>query len=357
MTKQNLILETVSVFEGRYPDVALSEGIQVDALTENDPNPMFVTVPIARVGAESRNTNAAGKRRRYNREAVMAIVDAINKERVTGGLGHLRDEDRPYQFDVPPMRWVGATMEGDTAWGKAYVLPSRNDVREYIRTAKATNGRIGTSLYALGSVDDDGNVTIAQLESIDLVHPDRVGVQAASAKPTITRESHMEHKPTMDSAAPVQAVAENAALRAAQERVRELTITIQEQETALRDRKTLAELLGEPEDVVLALRALIADRDSLRRENGELLEASIQLAVAEACKPEAPRGIIVEMVRQRKPVTRTDVKVALDAVIGKPEVQAIIKAAVVETMGPAQPAVSEGSMTDKKPSTPLFFMG
>lgn len=179
-----VLLENTHALVGSFPDIPLAPGINYEMLTEGDDNPMFITLPIGRVDARSRND------RTYPREAVQTIVDAINERRIGGIRGHLRDEQRAYDYPPNVIQWVGATLEADgTAWGKAYVLRGNGEVREMIRVAKASNAQLGTSIYGTGSMDDDGMVTDLAVESIDLVHPSRVGVPMTAAHPHVTKES------------------------------------------------------------------------------------------------------------------------------------------------------------------------
>ena len=176
--------EMVSKFLGSFPNVPIADGVQLEELTNGDTSPMFVTLPIMKVDVRSRNG------RLYDREQVERIRDQINTKRPVGEEGHLRDEDRAHKFTVPPLRWVGAVLEADgTLWGKAYVLASATNVREYLRTAKAANAKVGTSIYGTAREGKKGEVLDLEIESIDLVHPDRVGVLQAAANPMISREA------------------------------------------------------------------------------------------------------------------------------------------------------------------------
>jgi hypothetical protein len=183
MELRGVIYETSYLFGGDYPDVPLAPGIDFAELTKGDTSPVFVTLPIGKVGAKSRNG------RTYNQAAVKALEEAIQQRRITGGLGHLKDEDRSTNFAIPVVHWVGAKMETDgTLWGKGYIPTAFPEVREYVELRRRTRAAIGTSLYGLGQVSETGEVTELDVEQLDVVDPARVGVPIASAVPMVTAE-------------------------------------------------------------------------------------------------------------------------------------------------------------------------
>src|SRR5688572_1028967 len=92
----------ISELRGAYPDIVLPEAMR----NEFGADALFVTLPIGRAGARSRNG------RTYTREAVQAMVDAVNANRPEGRWGHLRDEERSTRYDPPAIRWLAAMMDG-----------------------------------------------------------------------------------------------------------------------------------------------------------------------------------------------------------------------------------------------------
>lgn len=180
-----LLIEQLSAFGDYAPTIPFAEGIDKDALIEGDSNPLFVTLPIAKVGAESKNG------RIYGEQIVKAIVEQVNQRRNGGNKGHLRAEDRSSKFDLPVLQWVGATLDKNgMAYGKAYVPQYAQDVREYIQMKKATRSQIATSIY--GTATSNGkHVQEIDIESIDLADPFRAGVSAAVATPIITSEMNI----------------------------------------------------------------------------------------------------------------------------------------------------------------------
>lgn len=341
------LMEMNARFRGQYPDVPLAPDINVDELTEGDNSPFFVTLPVGRVGAQSRNN------RRYPREAVEAIQNAIINDKVGGILGHMRDEDLPYRFDLPVMHWVGATMEGDTLYGKAYIPPSQEKLREYLRIQMKKGAKTGTSIFGTAYIEDDGTVRDLEIQTIDLAHASRVGVPMTAALPLITSETEKpEDKPEQleqeeseemepekkvtGEGAPVEPAVIVEMKRAQAEAVRELNGKLLEAQAEAADLNTLREMLGKPQDVILALQTLLRDKSSLERENLELLQGAIKLAVEEAVKVPAARPIVEAAVKAEKPARAVEIKRVLESVLGRTEMVELLKLEVRESMGPEQ---------------------
>ena len=174
-----IICELTSDFRGKYPDVPFAEGVDVEAF-KSETNPFFVTLPISKVGVTSRNG------RTFDRAAVERIVNQVNDKKPEGGLGHLTPSERGSRYEMPKVRWLGAMIDTDgTAWGKAYIPEYASDVREFFKTAKMANARVGTSIYGK---EGEAGLADMTLEQIDLGHPDRLGVLEVGAIPKITAE-------------------------------------------------------------------------------------------------------------------------------------------------------------------------
>lgn len=160
------IAGNVQSFRGTYPNVPLAEGVDYQALVEGDSNPMFITLPIGKIGAESRNG------RTYQESHVNAIHDAIVNDRIGGIRGHLRSEARAYDSPATALKWVGAMFENGLLWGKAYVLPTAAATRDEIRVAKATNSNVATSIYGTAVYDGesvDFADAVLTVETIDFL--------------------------------------------------------------------------------------------------------------------------------------------------------------------------------------------
>jgi len=169
----NELTNAVGEFSGTFPDVPYAAGVDSAALTADDANPLFVTLPIAQVGAESRNGLL------YDDALVGQLEQQINAKRPGGIMGHISEKDRSTAFPVPDVYWVGAARHEDMLWGKGYVPPGK--ARDYIRRQKAIGGQIATSIYGGGAFETNGQgarrLAKFNLESLDLAPPDRAALQ------------------------------------------------------------------------------------------------------------------------------------------------------------------------------------
>ncbi len=157
------------------PVVPFAPGIDQTALTAGDDAPLFVTLPIAKVG-RSRNG------RYYDAAVVAEIAEQVNRDRPGGIMGHIAEAERATRYDRPEVIWLGATVAGDTAYGKGYIPPYARDTRDFLRRAKAAGHQVATSIYgrwqqahdaALGAVKVLAGGT---LESIDFAPAARAGM-------------------------------------------------------------------------------------------------------------------------------------------------------------------------------------
>jgi len=361
---KGVLSEAQHALRGDYPDVPLAEGVNLAELTEGDDNPMFITLPIAFVATSRNQVN-------YAEKDVIRIVNAVNTRNVVGNLGHLPEWERPYTFDIPPLRWVGATYNADTrtAWGKAYVLPTARDVRDYIRASKGANAEIGTSIYGYADVDIDGNIVgeTLVLENIDLAHPMRLGMPMAGRIPHITQETMKDNpspvveetpmdpntnKPKEETQGLIVSETETQLRKQVSElttQLRDLTIRQSEAEVRLKDLNQVIEMLNKPADVVLALQAELAKTKDLANENLRLLESAITTEVAKKVVAESVRPTIEAMVKAQKPARYNDMLVVLESVLAQEHIKLLLKHTTLVEMGPPQqrPVVPPDGDDDK----------
>jgi hypothetical protein len=123
-----------------------------------------------------------------------------------------------------------------------------------------------------------------------------------------------------------------------QKETRDLKLKISEMEAALRNYNTIVEMLAidgkQPEDPILALKAVQNEIQQLQAENFDLLEAAIELEVAEAVKVEILRPVIVEKVKAMKPSRKVEVAKMVGEALAKPEIVHLLKYTVQQEMGP-----------------------
>jgi hypothetical protein len=173
-----LLMEQVSRFKGDYPDIPLPADIDREALGKVD----FVTLPVGRVDAQSQSGRV------YKRPAIESLVRQINEKRPEGGWGHLATTELTTRYDPPAIRWLAATLdEHGVAWAKG--LPLTEQAREHFRVARATNARVGTSIWGTPPTASEGvNVLDFELFRLDIADPTRVGIAETAAKPKLTSE-------------------------------------------------------------------------------------------------------------------------------------------------------------------------
>lgn len=253
---------SIGQFRGNFPDVPIATGVNMDELRELDADPMFVTLPvIPEVGATSRNGLL------YDEALAISITKQINDNKPGGIFGHLKDEDRDSAFPIPDGQWVGASRDGKTVWGKAYIPPGA--ARDHIRRLKAVGGSIATSIYGKGAYEavSDGVRRLKDftLESVDFAPPERAALGYA-ASPHVTRELETSEEQNemgetivaeitaKDVPAPVkeQIIADWQKGSETQERISELETQIADRDTVIETLQTrLAEMQAQEFDSAL----------------------------------------------------------------------------------------------------------
>lgn len=180
-----VICEIVSEYKGSFPNVPFAAGVDVASFT-SEPDPFFVTLPIAKVGAKSRNGLPA-----FRQVDVERIVSQVNEKKPEGNPGHTPKDKRGSEYNIPKLRWVGAVLDADgMAWGKAWIPDYAPEVRQFFRDAKRTGAKVGTSIYGTQGA---AGLADMELETIDLGHPDRLGVLEVGAIPEITAQLNDEN--------------------------------------------------------------------------------------------------------------------------------------------------------------------
>jgi hypothetical protein len=309
----------ISEFAGRYPTIPLPN----DMLREFGEDALFVTLPIGKVGARSRNG------RTYSRTAVQAIVDAVNTQRPEGRWGHLRDDERGTRYDPPAIRWLAAMMDGDgMAWAKG--IPVTAEAREHFRIAKIAGSRVGTSVYGYGQMEGE-NVIAFELETIDLADPNRVGIPDTAAHPMMTREQ--AGNPNSEDVMEIT-------LKDVPEAVRQ---QILEQHNNAQSSERLTEMQTQITELQGTVTTLTTERDAARGEASKLLVTYARAKIAELVVLEPVRKLVERMVGIREQdggavienaATVAAVDAAINSVIEDAAVKEMNKESLKEMMGP-----------------------
>lgn len=307
-----LIYELTSDFRGKYPDVPFAEGVDTEAF-KAESDPFFVTVPISKIGAVSRNG------RTFDRAAVERIVEQVNEKRPEGGMGHLKPSERGSHYEIPKVRWLGAMIDAEgTAWGKAYVPKYAQDVREYFRDAKRSGSKVGTSVYG---VEGQSGLADMNLEKVDFGHPDQLGVLELGAIPKITSELLDENK--------------EANIMAEQE-----SILVTEFRSQLAEKSTL---VSELQTKVATAEKLVSELQT----KATLADAVIAELGADPVK--VAKELITELVDLKKKSLASDIDNVVSELVKVPQLRGIAKkeAAQAKSADEARTLITEFMATDE----------
>lgn len=348
---------------GAIPDVPVYEDIDIDMLTQNDADPMFITLAILCVGEVSANGIL------YDEALVEAIESKLKGEGgIRGHLGFFTASDYPYR----EVWWVGHLRDASgITWAKGYIPPGKN--KEEIRMLKATQGKLGTSIYGYAEdvedVEVEGGADALRLidftlVSLDLVHHEeaslkmgqwsgfhitaesvkrRVGVADSAdvedTQPDIQEEADMPTKPvTETNEPPVEQPEDNRSAILELKREHQQVVSELEDKLASVEAKLnrVLSAIGETDNPVESVREMQQTVITLRTENGELLKEAIAAQVAQAVKLESARPIITVLVEKENPTNRAEVSEAVTRVLEQDYTKTLLKQQVAETMGPRQ---------------------
>jgi hypothetical protein len=330
--------DTISVRElrGDYPDVPFAAGVDREALTAGDDDPMFLTLPIGQAGATS------GNGRHYDEEWIRELERQTVEGRPVGTMGHIAPGDRATAFPPEAIHWVGAARQGELLWGKGYVPPG--PARERIRRYKATGAKIATSIDAFAEGVYDAALKAyrmaaksLRLNQIDIAPADRAGIPALATVPVITTEmadGGEDDKGEMTMTDRVQVIremtVEDADLLPKPVREAVLAAAPVPAEVGVVQEIRQAMGLDEKGDVLAAVREMQQQREAERL-------AAIERRITELAgevKVEDVRGMVVELVKLRNPQTAGEAEAAYKAVMEMGSVQKMLAARVQEMAGP-----------------------
>lgn len=358
MAEPTLLAEMVSDFRQGFPDVPLASELDITEWKQSDPNateadrPLFVTLPLVKVGTKSLNGLDWG------RPEAEHLVREINTKRPEGGLGHIPFDKRSTEYKLPALRWVGAMLDaGGTVWAKAYVPKYASDVREFFMDAKRSRARVGTSVYGMQGTIGLRDMT---LENIDIGHPDRISHPVAAAVPKLTSEMQDESTDKHGEANPMadqnegKIVAELAEAKTkALQQVADLTSentrkdsVISEMQGKINTLTSVEKLVSEfaGDTVTAKVEKLVSELHEARKMQKK---AQIDGWIAEAIK-----AVELEDLRPA-------VKHELDTIaeLGKVDSEATAKRLVTEYMDRPENKVIAEALRDKRTGPPAFVGG
>lgn len=114
--------------EMKTDDIPLAPGVDLEAFKKEDDDFMEVVVEIP-AGPSTRGWN-------YTPQALKSIVDKVMTQTLAGFLGHQKPEDVKNEFKPPVTHWIGAKMEGDSAYFRGIIDKAATDLKRWIRTGR-----------------------------------------------------------------------------------------------------------------------------------------------------------------------------------------------------------------------------
>lgn len=329
-----LLLETYHRFRGDYPDIPLPDDMNKEELGD-----FFVTLPIGKFNARSRN------KRTYGERAVRKLVSEVNEKRPTGHWGHPDPRERSER--PPVVQWLAAAIdETGTAWGK--MVPLTADARDYLRIKRATRSEVGNSLYGEAQMDGDKVVDLT-LEYIDLIADSRiVGVPDTAAIPVTTKETIQR---TEGEPVPPETFTEQTLITelrgdrdTARTRITELEKQIAELKPAADQIVALKALITEMGEVmthagiminangpdfIQVIREMIAKLQGLQAEK---LAVQLDSMVTEMVKVEKLRPIVKQLLGT--PASEAAARQRVTEILEQPSIKDLAQAIVREQAGP-----------------------
>ena len=192
-TKRTAIIGDPLIFDGRIIemasgdikpsiDVPVDQRINIDVITSDDSDPMFVNVEVTRTGKIS------GNNRRFTVEAVND-VNAMTPG-LQGFLGHPDPGKVGFEFRKPQCIYVGSMIDNMDdgnirCIAKCYIFKS-SDLREWIPKSIAAGNPMTVSVNGYGDiiVNSDGIMDVVRfndLQSIDWANPGTEGMSTSKA--------------------------------------------------------------------------------------------------------------------------------------------------------------------------------
>jgi hypothetical protein len=147
---KNKVILNASVMEmAGKPDkfdinVPIGKEVDIEKLTEGDKNPMFVTI-------EALNEGVSKNKIYYSDQVVREIARKVNMDKPDGYQGHIEESKKRYQNPKSMTVWLGAVTKkiaGKTRlFVKGYVMPYADELKQYLKKAKAAGKKVAVSIY------------------------------------------------------------------------------------------------------------------------------------------------------------------------------------------------------------------
>ena len=148
-------------------DIPVAPNADVEALKKGDSDPLEVVMEVP----ASESTRGWY----YSSDSLRDIVNHVNNQTLNGFLGHQKPEDVSNQFLPPVTHWIGAKMEGESAFFRGVVDASATDLKRWIRSKRIDQ----VSIFGIPKLrKEKGKTTVVGYKplSIDWVPKGRAGM-------------------------------------------------------------------------------------------------------------------------------------------------------------------------------------
>ena len=331
----------ITELRGSYPNVPIAADVDYASLIAGDPEPLFVTLPIAKANVKS------GNGRYYDEAFALEIMRQTLETKPVGLFGHLSETERATSFKPESVHWVGAIREGDLIWGKGLVV---GEAKARIARYKASGKAIATSIDAMASGTWDESLGAYRMDAktlklgqIDFAPAERAGIPQLARVPHLTTEmtepttvivEQAKENPAMDKLQVIQELTE-ADARLLPDPVRAAVLATVTTPVEVATVATIRETLGLPATADVA--GHIAEMKRVQAEQAKAAVTNrITELVKDGIKVEDVRPIVTELIAAHHPATIEAAEAVYKTVAESDSVKKLLSARVVETMGPPQ---------------------
>ncbi|MFA9457422.1 hypothetical protein ACERJO_11725 [Halalkalibacter sp. AB-rgal2] len=167
MKKQMMLLFGGLSGEMKTNEVPLADGVDLEGFKKDDDDFLEVIVEIP-AGPSTRGWN-------YTKFALQSIVEKVMRSTLAGFLGHQKPEEVKNRFVDPVTHWIGAKMEGESAFFRGVIDKDATKLKRWIRTGRVKQVSI-FGYPKLTTSNGETQVTDYDALSIDWTPLDRSGM-------------------------------------------------------------------------------------------------------------------------------------------------------------------------------------
>lgn len=114
--------------EMKTDEVPLAADVNLDDFKKDDDDFLEIVVEIP-AGPSTRGWN-------YTKFALQSIVEKVMRQTLAGFLGHQKPEEVKNRFVDPVTHWIGAKMEGESAFFRGVIDKDATKLKRWIRTGR-----------------------------------------------------------------------------------------------------------------------------------------------------------------------------------------------------------------------------